>query len=295
MRRGKKKAVRGTWRRFYHGGVPEPEVQGRLLVSAARLGMKKSHENPMFAPPPYDPAHLYLTTHLGSALGFAARYRDAFGRTQPGDVYEVEPIGSVLPDPDYGLSDVFWMCAQARIVRIARRGVQLSLREQSRHAWPYRRWDENSPVQSEDGTFQLSAEMRANGVTDEYAALLPKWLDPVEIGNSGRITSPTDRRQRANAVDLVEVFGDHLDQSTHAITRTRLPNVAAPFVCTCGAEFAGYGQSALHQMGELQVHAVAYFNFGDPRDMEALIAVLAQRSPERWSWYRPDEHRWVRR
>lgn len=70
--------------------------------------------------PPSAESGVYMTTHYGYALWYAAR-------SGHGDLYEVEPIGPAHASPD----DFFptLIAGTARVVRVLRRGVWLTRRE----------------------------------------------------------------------------------------------------------------------------------------------------------------------
>ena len=75
------------------------------------------------------PDRVYLTTDEKIAAMFAAMRATAESRGVGGDVYQVEPIGVVEPDPDYhppqGEPHTSWQAASARVVAVVRRRVPL--------------------------------------------------------------------------------------------------------------------------------------------------------------------------
>lgn len=89
---------------YYHGGVIGRRP-GDLICSALDLGRDYTEDyeaiRGVVAPLRYDPAFVYLTTHLGTARGYAARYKNLADVVRPGDVYIVEPQADLSPDPEY--------------------------------------------------------------------------------------------------------------------------------------------------------------------------------------------------
>lgn len=59
---------------------------------------------------------VYVITELDQARVFALMV----GR---GDVYQVQPVGEMVPDPDYSGPGESWECELARIVRVVERNV----------------------------------------------------------------------------------------------------------------------------------------------------------------------------
>ncbi|HEY4529340.1 MAG TPA: hypothetical protein VIG97_03275 [Luteimonas sp.] len=54
---------------------------------------------------------MYLTTDRNAALLYAAAQRR-------GVIYEVEPIGTLEPDPDCDTPGLSWQCERARVLRV---------------------------------------------------------------------------------------------------------------------------------------------------------------------------------
>ncbi|WP_190816117.1 hypothetical protein [Saccharopolyspora pogona] len=98
---------------------------GELLLPAAELGLSVRYTSPNAA---HDPTRVYVTTDEGVAAAFASRYLVAGDRPVPGDLYEVQSVGSTEEDPDYqGHSPgMFLSCRRARIVRRVASGLALS-------------------------------------------------------------------------------------------------------------------------------------------------------------------------
>ncbi|MEU7631666.1 hypothetical protein AB0C34_17010 [Nocardia sp. NPDC049220] len=262
---------------YYHGGVPGKRRR-QTILPATKVKMNAVYNPDHVEKAIYYPDRVYLTTHLGAAMGYAARYIDRRARRSPGDVYQVEPIGTPEVDPDFAAQDgAFVMCREAVIIEVVERNVQLTLREQTRLAGPTILWPRGKPVYTDDGTLQLSDQMRAAGVRDDYVALLPKWIDLTEINSLGEIVSPRNFTKTATARDLLDIFS-HLtwDNPTHQIR-----GAGHAFECVCGQRYDTTNSAAIHQAGEhlvvLQRHNIA----ARSRD---LIDLLAERRPQRWAW-----------
>jgi hypothetical protein len=284
---------------YYHGGAPGLRPHQSLLP-AADLGLVFNYNQPWVAnETTYDATKVYLTRHLGSALGYASRYIDKYGNAVPGDVYEVRPLGTPTPDPDYkhlGLEGLFVRCRSAKIVRVVERGVQLDVREQNRLAWPHNPWEAGRPMYTEDGQMIASEQMRAHGVTDEYMALLPKWADVSEVNAAGAIppaaTSghPTKELFFLYMDQLLEFFSHvPLDRAEHQISPGRAGWVkrTTRYTCSCGSRFDEVSAAARHQAAEPELRLIAERNLqGLPDDpFDHLLAWLAARGGQRWAWY----------
>lgn len=101
--------------RYYHGGpagIPllgwiEPaSVTGRLSVSdvgpdGLRAEAQRVHRRD----------RVYVTTDPSAAALFAA------GHPHGGAIYEVAPVGELLPDPDCSRAGLSWSCVRARVLR----------------------------------------------------------------------------------------------------------------------------------------------------------------------------------
>ncbi|MBE8519248.1 hypothetical protein ILP97_17295 [Amycolatopsis sp. H6(2020)] len=84
--------------RYFHGGVPGLAV-GDVLVPASELGISVQYFSPYAV---HDPAWVYVTTDEAVAAAYASRYQLLGGRPVPGDVYQVQPVGTLRENPDYG-------------------------------------------------------------------------------------------------------------------------------------------------------------------------------------------------
>src|SRR5690349_18130409 len=92
---------------YYPGGKPGLSA-GAGIVPAAELGHQFSYENPQITTMKlhYSPENVYITSHLGTAIGYPARYKTPLLQAERGDVYLVEPAEPPVPDPDYeGIAD----------------------------------------------------------------------------------------------------------------------------------------------------------------------------------------------
>src|SRR4051812_12026960 len=84
---------------YYHGGVPGL-YPGDVLLPPAETGAESQADYGNYLT---DRHRVYLTTDLKLAAVMAGTLRVRLG--QPGDVYEVEPLGPVEHDPDYAGTD----------------------------------------------------------------------------------------------------------------------------------------------------------------------------------------------
>lgn len=295
---------------YYHGGVPGKQV-GDLLYPAAELGLDYSGAYGLIpgvrsmAEPKYRPELVYFTTHRGSALGYAARYV-ADGRRIPGDVYMVSARGAIEHDPDFHhpkTAGVYVASPDPLVItEVVQRNVRLNRRQQNQAGWPYRYYGLWEETHAADGTVLASAEMRARGVSDEYLALLPKWMDMSEFANDGALWTRGQPGRRASPDEVLEMLS-HLgiDSGRHVITsqsvkRARFveagsskPVLFGCFQCReCGATFGAADervdkevvlQAAVHQAGD-DLPVVAQFNGG----IDGYLHAMLRRSPERWTW-----------
>ncbi|RIT36753.1 hypothetical protein D2E76_15960 [Mycobacteroides abscessus] len=285
---------------YFHGGVPGKKP-GDLIKSATDLGFQ--HYSDWYEKPPviddpewtspYDPDLVSVTTHLGSARGYAARYVNPMHRREPGDVYEVQVTGALTPDPDFNDPQVYVRTDKPVVItRVVERSVVLSRREQNRECWPYRYYADWMPVHAEDGTVQVSPQMRAEGVRDEYAALLPKWMDTDEFGSGGTILAPNPPRRPASAEYVLQVF-EHLgiDTGPHVIERRDHPLTGRPMLrCQhCGRQFGAttginineWFSAVDHQAGP-ELRLIKDYNCDGT--MRPFVEVLGGRAPHRWEW-----------
>ncbi|SKS75215.1 Uncharacterised protein [Mycobacteroides abscessus subsp. bolletii] len=282
---------------YYHGGVVGRRP-GDLICSALDLGRDYTEDykavRGVLAPLLHDPAFVYLTTHLGSARGYAARYKNLAGIVRPGDVYTVQPQADLSPDPEYdNPSDPghFVRTRQPVVVtEVVERGVQLTRREQNREAWPRACFSTWQPLYASDGTVQLSDEMRDAGFTDDYVKLLPKWIDFQEFSNRGAIWKPGHPETHATAEETLDFFDYlHLDTGEHLIEAAFNQSLHGNLVCTaCGQQFgvstskvkkADVLDATVHQAGEA-LGVIAQFNGGVGQFLHA----LRRRNPQRWRW-----------
>ncbi|ORA60945.1 hypothetical protein [Mycobacteroides franklinii] len=276
---------------YFHGGVPG-KTPGDRLYSANELGLQFEYNLPWFQGngARYDHNKVYLSSHLGTAIGYAARYRDRVGNPLPGWVYEVEPVGPVEPDPDYGAGAIPGLalyCSGAVVVNVIERDVWLSEREQNEAIWPHLYWEVDRPVHAEDGTLLPSDQMLGAGVTQAYVDILPKWIGLSEIDGNGRMTvegvsiQPPDVLARFDHLNLVD--RGHIVKITDRRSR---PNRLG---CTCGGEFADRYAAAGHKidMDKLAVIAERHQPDGVTQDqlMQLWVNVVAFRSRSQWRWF----------
>ncbi|OHU25017.1 hypothetical protein BKG77_16680 [Mycobacteroides chelonae] len=275
----------------FHGGVPGKEP-GDRLHTANELGLKFEYNMPWLQgnEARYNKDKVYVSNHLGTAIGYAARYKDRAGNPVPGWVYEVEPIGAVEPDPDCGdglRPDLASYCDGAVIVRVVEREVWLSEREQNQVIWPHLYWDFDKQVHAEDGTLLPSPQMLESGVTQAYIDLLPKWIGLSEIDGHGRMTIdgeglyPPDILSRFDHVELVD--------RSHVVKiadRRARPNALR---CSCTGEFTDKYAAAMHKIDMDKLSLIAERHQPESmtpaQAMQAMITALADRSRSQWRWF----------
>jgi hypothetical protein len=103
--------------KFYHGGVKKLKI-GDVILPYSVTGKRNIGKNVCaddIADGHCKPDKVYITTDLNSAKTFAS--------SMPlGDVYAVEPNGSIEPDIDaLGIS---FICDSAKVVSIVQRSVK---------------------------------------------------------------------------------------------------------------------------------------------------------------------------
>jgi hypothetical protein len=106
------------------------------------------------------------------------------------------------------------------ILAAVERRVILNRREQNEACWPYLYYaDHDEVVHDYDGTVRASREMRSYGVTDDYIALLPKWMHFDEFANDGRRWSSGRPGERASADEVLDIVAHlGLDTGPHLIS-----------------------------------------------------------------------------
>lgn len=114
---------------YFHGGVPGLKLGDRILPPS-RTGVLAAAD--FAADHGIETGHVrrdrvYLTTEIGEASVFAAMHP-----SNRGEVYVVEPLPPVEPDPDYlGPGRASWMAAEALVIRRLG-GLDLAERERIR-------------------------------------------------------------------------------------------------------------------------------------------------------------------
>lgn len=103
--------------KLYHGGVPGLR-RGGVLLPPAKTGVKSSADYGADAVCRRD--RVYVITDLDMARLFAL-----FAPPKSnGDVYEVEPLSELTPDPDYRGPHESYEVELARVVRVVERRVK---------------------------------------------------------------------------------------------------------------------------------------------------------------------------
>lgn len=119
--------------RYYHGGVTGLRPGQFILpptetdtVSISDCGAPTDELSQRVAEV-HRRDRVYVTTDLDAARVFAA-YAPFGNNRRGGDVYEVQPVGDIEPDPDYLADDNASVCCErARVLRIIATGVRRSL------------------------------------------------------------------------------------------------------------------------------------------------------------------------
>lgn len=94
--------------RYYHGGPAGRQV-GAFLLPPTATRARSLAEFGAAAVCRRD--RVYVTTDRNAALLYAAGHRR-------GVIYEVEPVGTLEPDPDCNTPGLSWQCERARVVRV---------------------------------------------------------------------------------------------------------------------------------------------------------------------------------
>lgn len=114
---------------YYHGGVIGLRVGDLVLppsesASAWCLADVDDEDLRRRMAEVHSRDRVYMSTNLNDAVLWAGCYPQGT-RRRGGDVYRVEPVGEVEPDPDYQGDDGASVCApRARVVGIVKTGVR---------------------------------------------------------------------------------------------------------------------------------------------------------------------------
>lgn len=120
--------------RFYHGGQAGLRVGGFILPPSESAATGTLYESGTARVARRD--RVYVTPDYTCALMYAAMHPSG------GGVYEVEPLGEIVPDPDCTVHGLSYECARARIViarsisNVTRRKVMRALIGNRKHAAP---------------------------------------------------------------------------------------------------------------------------------------------------------------
>lgn len=278
---------------LFHGGAPGL-VPGDILRPAAALGFDFSYHTKGSI---YDPNYVYLTRQLEVATAYAARCVMPMVDQVPGTVYQVQPLGLIEPDPDYGpVSEVYLRAPRARVLSVIRTDVVLTVRQQVELEAPWMVWGRlDRPMYDAEGYMIPSDEMRDNGVTPDHTRIYGPYLPWQRIDATGKY-NPTDhaklRGVEGYATELLEEVPD-LDSAAHLVTldgdfATEGRDVG--YSCICGLRRDSGGVPPHHhQLGErlLQLLGAAHDDNGRRILPEVLARAAALRSPARWSWFLP--------
>lgn len=144
--------------KYYHGGVSGLKPKDRIRCSRS-IGL-----SPLLAKGyTCDPEKVYVTTDYDVARSYAAHYGRIRSWTYGGDVYQVQTVGEVLPDPDYdGVGDAF-SCGSARVKRAMVRRVSMTDEQLTRINARHQLYPDGTPVYDVDGFLLPSEGNRRDG------------------------------------------------------------------------------------------------------------------------------------
>lgn len=280
---------------YFHGGAPDLRP-GDVLRPASALGFAFTYHQ---GDATYDPAYVYFTPQIEIATAYAARCVLPYVNEIPGDVYRVQPLGPIEPDPDYGpLPEIYKRAPRARILEVVRTEVALTDREQFQLEAPWLHWGSlDLPMYDVDGFMIPSAEMRSNGVTAEHTRIYGPWLPPGRIHPEGFYFPTPQAREGGYEAVGPELLGQvpDLDSPDHQVKvngNYGAEGRGVSYQCVCGVHRRGPdGPSPTeHQLGErlLELITIGYADEGERLMMiEALARAAATRSPDRWRWFTP--------
>ncbi|MGP5198628.1 hypothetical protein ACTXKN_05665 [Brachybacterium alimentarium] len=277
-----------TCQSLFHGGAPGLKP-GDILLPASKLGPWMNFSYAQGAT--YYPNHVYLTAEVDSARRYATNYLGPGGHRKPGDVYEVEALGDLLPDPDYPqigrTKGVFLMTSSAVISKIVARSVEMGEDERWRIDARHAHWAlDDGPVYDEEGRLQLSKPMAKQGVPREWLAVIRPWYDGRKLKHDGWPVARSVEEFEAALFDAVPQM-----DSVHAVQERRLFKRSRPkYVCLeCDKSFgADHQEAAMHQIGDVEVLAFSALVGQGPIYPTFLIAAARRRNPERWTWMPTD-------
>lgn len=162
-------ASRLDGRQFWHGGAPGLRI-GTMLLTAEAARRAGRWDTGHLGQHGYDDGttdvgQVYFTTDRELARAFCCTLAGGVR----GTLYRVEPIGPVVPDPDFDGHDVSFSARGAVIVDVDEVDVTLTPTERAARFGLYMAWPSREPMYDATGRFLLSAEQRARGVTQEWA------------------------------------------------------------------------------------------------------------------------------
>ena len=157
---------------YWHGGRPGLRVGDVLTPGKASLHALRTYAERQAEYPP----GVFVTSDRQFARGWASTYGVRHGGGQRGSLYQVQPDGELLRDPDYLIGPaVSWHCSTAVITRVAQVAVRLTEAEEIRAVAPYTFWTDGSPQYSPDGILNLRPAHARMGITQEMLEELGPW------------------------------------------------------------------------------------------------------------------------
>lgn len=158
---------------YWHGGARGLTV-GDQIVPAVELDRLPATYLADFYDS--DPTRVHMTSDHLLGRSYASQFCTLGG----GDLYEVEPVGELVEDPDYLGLGVSWTAPRALIVAVVETDVRITPTEYARATGRHQRWDDGNPVYSPDGYFLPTPASRALGVTAADLRGLGQWV-PLEL------------------------------------------------------------------------------------------------------------------
>lgn len=183
---------------YYHGGIAGLSV-GDIILPREHLPSWRG-KTVLWRGEPADTigdlgSTVSLTLELAIATGYAGEYLSPLGQREPGQVYRVEPLRPLLPDPDWPASfDAIARCEEgAKIVEVLavvqpENNPRVLTRALGRH-FVYR--DGTGRTYDEEGYLAEHPVWESFGATPGDLKALGPWF-PIHLLPRGRFAPPSD-------------------------------------------------------------------------------------------------------